>query len=440
MASELSKASKILIIGGGTWGCSTALHLARRGYTNVTVLDAHPIPSPISAGNDVNKIVEQGCFTEGDDEAAVAQNLLFAASEGWMNDPVFKPYYHDTGYIVAASSPESIKGLVEREIRHHASSFRKLTTAEDFQSTMPKGVLTGDFPGWEGYYKPTGAGWVHARKALVSAYNEAKRLGVAFITGTPEGKAASLLRVRGDVRGAVTADGEEHVADRTILALGANAPQLLDFENQLRPTAWTLGHIAMTEEEAKLYKDLPVLFNIEKGFFMEPDEDKHELKFCDEHPGYCNWVEQPGSALPASVPVAKHEVPAASERRMREFLREIMPQLADRPFVFARMCWCADTPNRAFLITYHPRHPSLVLAAGDSGHGFMHIPSIGGFIADCMEKKLDPKFEKSWRWRPETAKEFWGKDILNRFGAGNKMLDLKETETEGWTSISESKL
>jgi choline dehydrogenase-like flavoprotein len=56
----ISKHSSILIIGAGTWGCSTALHLARRGYTSITALDAHPLPSPISAGNDINKIVEQG--------------------------------------------------------------------------------------------------------------------------------------------------------------------------------------------------------------------------------------------------------------------------------------------------------------------------------------------------------------------------------------------
>jgi sarcosine oxidase/L-pipecolate oxidase len=378
----------------------------------------------------------EGCFTDGDDEAAVAQTLLHAANEGWLKDPVFQPYFHDTGYIVAGSSPEAIERLVDREIRHQASTFKKLTTADDFRGTMPTGVLTGDFPGWEGYYKPSGAGWVHARKALVSACNAAERLGVNFITGSPEGKVTSLVLKGGDVRGAITADGVEHLAHRTILAMGANAPQLIDFENQLRPTAWTLAHIPMTEAETRLYKDLPVLFNIEKGFFMEPDEDKHELKLCDEHPGYCNWVDQPGSTLPQSVPVAKQEVPASAERRMREFLREVMPHLADRPFSFARMCWCADTPNRAFLITYHPMHPSLIVAAGDSGHGFMHIPSIGGFIVDCMENKLEPKFAKSWRWRPETASKFWGRDILNRFGAGNKMLDVSETDIEGWTEIS----
>jgi sarcosine oxidase/L-pipecolate oxidase len=50
--------TSILIIGCGTWGSSTALWLARSGYKNVTVLDPYPVPSTISAGNDVNKIVE----------------------------------------------------------------------------------------------------------------------------------------------------------------------------------------------------------------------------------------------------------------------------------------------------------------------------------------------------------------------------------------------
>jgi len=52
--------SSILIVGAGTWGCSTALHLARRDHKDITVLDAYDLPSSISAGNDINKIVEQG--------------------------------------------------------------------------------------------------------------------------------------------------------------------------------------------------------------------------------------------------------------------------------------------------------------------------------------------------------------------------------------------
>lgn len=56
----LPKDNSVLIIGAGTWGCSIALELARNGYSNVTVLDGEEVPSSIAAGNDLNKIMEEG--------------------------------------------------------------------------------------------------------------------------------------------------------------------------------------------------------------------------------------------------------------------------------------------------------------------------------------------------------------------------------------------
>jgi sarcosine oxidase/L-pipecolate oxidase len=55
----------VLIVGCGTWGSSTALALARRGYKHITVLDSHTLPSAISAANDINKIVDQGMPSQG---------------------------------------------------------------------------------------------------------------------------------------------------------------------------------------------------------------------------------------------------------------------------------------------------------------------------------------------------------------------------------------
>ncbi|KAH8702252.1 FAD dependent oxidoreductase [Talaromyces proteolyticus] len=427
MRSTLSKNSRIIIVGGGTWGCSTALHLTRRAYKNVTVFDPFPVPSAISAGNDINKVLEAG-----DDEAVVAEILLAAATQGWNKDPIFTPYFHNVGYILAASSPQAIQNVQDREIRHHAGNFFELSTPEGFRKSMPPGVLTGDFAGWKGWHQRSEVGWVHARKAMVAAAREAARLGATFVCGNARGQVKELIYANdGDVHGVKTADGLEHFADRVIIAAGAQAPSLVDFENQLRPTAWTVAHIRMSPDEARLYKNIPVIFHSEKGFFIEPDEDKLELKICDEHPGYCNWVLQ-DDALPRSIPVPRNQIPASSARRIREFLRETAPQLADRPFSHTATMWCADTPNRAFLITAHPRHPSLILAAGDSGHGFTHLPSIGGFVSDLLEGNLDSRIAKSWRWRPDTGQEFWGNDLLGRSGAGNKVLDLKETITEGW--------
>jgi len=128
----------------------------------------------------------------------------------------------------------------------------------------------------------------------------------------------------------------------TILSAGANADALIDMQNQLRPTAWTLAHIRMTPSEAELYRHLPVLFNVERGFFMEPDEDNLELKICDEHPGYCNLVRDERSAGEwKSVPFARRQIPLVSEEGIRGFLRDCIPQLAEREFCFARICWCA---------------------------------------------------------------------------------------------------
>lgn len=54
------KDSALLIIGAGTWGTSIAYQLAKRGYINITVLDSFVFPSAVAAGNDVNKILEEG--------------------------------------------------------------------------------------------------------------------------------------------------------------------------------------------------------------------------------------------------------------------------------------------------------------------------------------------------------------------------------------------
>jgi sarcosine oxidase/L-pipecolate oxidase len=54
----MSKSELIAIVGGGAWGLSTALHLHKSGYTNITVFEtADLIPSRYSAAYDINKIV-----------------------------------------------------------------------------------------------------------------------------------------------------------------------------------------------------------------------------------------------------------------------------------------------------------------------------------------------------------------------------------------------
>ncbi|KAI5212397.1 hypothetical protein AUEXF2481DRAFT_5457 [Aureobasidium subglaciale EXF-2481] len=295
MPVSLSQDSSVLIVGAGTWNISTALRLKRRGYKHVTLLDPYPVPSPISAGNDVNKIFELSTFVAGanSDERFVANTLINKATKGWLSNPVFKPYFHETGCIIAATCETGRAYMNSASGPGEDAGWLPLKTKEDFQATVPKGVLTGDFPGWEVWWMEKGSGWIHARKSMQSAANEAQRLGAVFVTSERRGKVDNLIIEDRDIRGATTLDGVEHRADRTKLCAGANTGITFDIKDQLRPTAWTIAHNKMTKEEIELFKDLPVLFNINRGSSMEPYKDKVELKMCDEHPGYCNYTMDP---------------------------------------------------------------------------------------------------------------------------------------------------
>ena len=48
--------SQILIVGAGCFGLSTAYHLLKRGYKNITVIDrAAELPAADAASTDINK-------------------------------------------------------------------------------------------------------------------------------------------------------------------------------------------------------------------------------------------------------------------------------------------------------------------------------------------------------------------------------------------------
>lgn len=99
--------SILIVGGGGTIGSSTALHLVRRGYTNVQIMDVYPIPSKQSAGNDLNKII--GTSSSGS-RRWISKEIM----DGWRTDPVFKPYYHEVGRLEVASLPEHVAALRSR--------------------------------------------------------------------------------------------------------------------------------------------------------------------------------------------------------------------------------------------------------------------------------------------------------------------------------------
>ncbi|KAK1983777.1 FAD dependent oxidoreductase [Colletotrichum cereale] len=401
---SLSKVSSIVIIGAGTFGISTAYHLAKRGYTNIRCLDRHPLPSLDSAGHDLNKIIR----TEYEEPLYTA--LALEALDAWRQ-PEWNGIFHETGRIVTTLGDP----LAEKHLRESYENLTKAGQAgglelvdgkEQIAKHVPQLRNANGIENWKGLWNSQG-GWAHAKKSLEKWGQQALDMGVKFVSG-PGGTMTGLsLDGSGNLVGIQVASGGVVRADRYILCTGAASPAVLpELSREMWTKCWSLAHIELTDEEVAQWKGIPVVDNFELGFTFEPDPETKWMKICDGSPGYQyrvgTYTDPSGKVEHYSVPryASAHPddgIPDEAANAIRRFIDTVMPQFSGRPLLGARVCWCTDSPDAHWLMDNHPKHPSLLLATGDSGHAFKMFPIIGDYISDALEGK-ERGLRKEWKY------------------------------------------
>ncbi|WVW79839.1 hypothetical protein I302_101809 [Kwoniella bestiolae CBS 10118] len=437
--STSKKDTKVVVVGGaGTIGSSTALHLLRNGYTpsNITVLDTYEIPSAQSAGNDLNKIMGIRLRNPADIQ------LSMEARDMWLNDEVFKPYFHNTGRLDCGHTPEEIEGLKKAYETSINAGVGLEKTAEwlDSEDEILKKMPLLDreqIKGWKAVWSSDG-GWLAAAKAINSIAEVLKKEGVKFGFGGAGSFKAPLFAADGTTcNGVETVDGTKYYADKVVLAAGAWSPTLVDLEEQCISKAWVYAHMQLTPEEAAEFKDTPVVYNGDLGFFFEPNE-YGIIKVCDEFPGFTRFKQhQPyGASAPKKVSVprshAKHPtdtIPLESEASIGRAVDAFLPRFKDKKRFNQALCWCTDTADANLLICEHPKWKNFILATGDSGHSFKLLPNIGKHVVELIEGTLSEELKESWKWRPGSG------DALKsrRAAAARDLADLPGWNHDGET-------
>ncbi|RYO87785.1 hypothetical protein DL762_004075 [Monosporascus cannonballus] len=368
--------TKVIVVGGGgTMGSSTALHLVRSGYTpsNITVLDTYPIPSAQSAGNDLNKIMGIRLRNKVDVQ------LSLEARDMWRNDELFKPFFHNTGRLDCEHTEKGVESLPRQ-----------------YQSLLDAGV------GLEKTHE-----WLENEDEILAKVPLLQRDQIkASCAGSFK---RPLFADDGTTCiGVETENGTKYYADKVVLAAGAWSPAFVDLEGQCCSKAWVYAMIQLEPEEAAEYKDAPVVYNGDIGFFFEPNENG-VIKVCDEFPGFTRFkMHQPfGASSPKKVSVprshAKHPTdtfPDASEVTIRRAISTFLPRFKNKELFNRALCWCTDTADAALLICEHPKWKNFILATGDSGHTFKLLPSIGKHVVELIEGNLAEDLAYAWRWRP----------------------------------------
>jgi sarcosine oxidase len=98
-------------------------------------------------------------------------------------------------------------------------------------------------------------------------------------------------------------------------------------------------------------------------------------------------------------------VSKSSVERMRAYIKEHVPALADAPVVETRVCQYENTWNGDFLIDRHPELDNVWLVGGGSGHGFKHGPAVGEYLSSRILNNApeEPRFslasKQTWKAR-----------------------------------------
>jgi glycine/D-amino acid oxidase-like deaminating enzyme len=355
---------KLVVAGGGVFGATASLALARRGH-QVKLLDPGPLPHPLAASNDISKIVR---MEYGADE--FYSQLAERALDGWRrwNRDFGEELFHETGVLFlrqTEAAPGTFEGDSLAVLSRRGHKLQRLSSFE----------VARRYPAWkselylDGIFNAEG-GWAESGRVVARLIREAAKAGVELCEG-------------------VQLNGSWPECDALVLATGAWTPLLLpQTAGFFRASGMPVFH---------LRPDNPKMFSAERfpvfgadisttGFYGFPIHPRSGVVKIANHGA--------GRAL---HPSGSRAVTEAETLELRAFLQQSFPALANAPIVASHLCFYCDTWDGHFWIAPDPAKPNCIVATGDSGHAFKFAPVLGELIADAVEGKVVPRF----RWRPE---------------------------------------
>jgi glycine/D-amino acid oxidase-like deaminating enzyme len=375
--------SRVIVVGAGINGVTAAIELKKRGH-NVILVDPGPLPHPLAASTDISKAV-RAAYAADEDYTELAERSIKLWRK-W-NEEFGIELYHEVG-VMFVRQREMKPGDFEYE------SFKLLQRRGHKVERMNSAQLWRRFPAWNPELFRDGlleveAGYAESGRAVATLIQRAESIGVELRSSS---RFAHLDEHDHRVEGIVLHNGERIAGDRVVMAVGAWTPYLLPFTKKFfRASGQPVFHLKPPRPDLFTSERFPV-FGADitaTGYYGFPLNRDGVVKIANHGPGREMSPESPQRA-----------VTSGEEENLRQFLSWAFPELADAPIVYTRLCMYCETHDGNFWIAPDPGREGLVIAAGDSGHGFKFAPMLGKIIADAVEEKPNPILEK-FRWRPE---------------------------------------
>ena len=359
-----ASAPRVAVVGAGAFGGWTALQLLRLG-AQVTLIDTWGPGNPRSSSGGPSRViravygpdriysemVKRSLALWQELDAATEEALYLETGVLWMNrgdDAYLRsslPILEDLGFPIDELT------VAEAKRRYPQIDFRRI---ESVWFERRGGALSAQ------------TACVVVRDACVKAggtYRTARAIPGPIVNGT-----LSALHLDDDSR---------IEADVFVFACGPWLGQLFPdvIGDRVRPTRQEVYYFSLPRGSDRYGPGrLPVWIDFgDRIVYGMPDPRGRSFKIADDTRG------EPID------PTTDERVPREEGiERMRAFLGERFPELANAPLVAARVCQYENSPDGNLIIDRHPGAGNIWIAGGGSGHGFKLSPAVGEMTAAAI--------------------------------------------------------
>lgn len=344
--------AEVVIIGGGIAGLSLAFHLARSGQRGIVLLDREDQPGTYASGH--NAAVCRALTGRDEHTALTVEGRRRLAEAGLMAAGGGLLVSAEAGPLAAFEAEAARHGV---EVHRGAGIPLPGLRAAEHLAIPGDGVIDA-------------AGLLQACAECARTGGADLRFGCAVMGIRPTTDGFDLDTDRGPLRTKALAIAAGAWAGE----LGALAGSRIAFTPLRRSLVWSGA--------AHPQRD-PWAWWVDRPFYLRPESGGVLMCPCEE------------VAVPLPPRGRQPDTDPAVLDGLFASLRELAPDLAERPITRYWTGLRTFAPDRRFVIGWDPWSPRLFWSAGLGGHGMTSGLAVGQFAADCFLRKttagpLDP--------------------------------------------------
>lgn len=357
-------------------GTSVAFHLARRGLTDVVLVEREPQLGAGSTGRNAGGVRHQ--FSHEANVRLSIESIRFLER---FEEEVGRPIdFHQDGYLFLLSSAPAVAAFqagveLQRRLGVEVEWLEPDEAGRRAPGVAVDGVLAATFCARDGIADPAGVTLGFAWAARAAGIEIARQTEVTGIR-TRGGRVVGVDTTRGPIDTPVVVDAAGPWAGRVARLAGLDLP--------VEPLR---RHIFLAQPEGGGSWDDPphlgrvprsrvMVIDFETTFYLHREGARLLFGMADaaEQPGFDTSVRW--DFLPEVIEVARRRLPA----------------LGDAEITHAWAGLYEMTPDAMPVIGPAPPLDGFYVVAGFSGHGFQHSPAAGRIVADLVTGR-DPGFD-----------------------------------------------